>query len=130
MSIETRIRALEYENATRKVVYPVAASLVDFIQQVSQVFHVRGGGLQVLTVVIKFTPDFKPKNGPIFVDLFPQVSVTGDFSERFPKMAFHQLTQADGEASVMVGIFTPAAEVDFYIRIIATGSVRGKFTKA
>lgn len=129
MSIETRIRALEYENAARKVVYPVAASLVDFIQQVSQVFHVRGGGLQVLTAVIKFTPDFEPKNGPIFVDLFPQVSVTGDFSEQFPKMAFHQLTQADGEASIMVGIFTPAAEVDFYIRIIATGSTRGQFAK-
>jgi hypothetical protein len=129
MTIESRIRALENENAARKVIYPVAASLVDFVQQVSQVFHVRGGGLQILTVAIKFTPDFKPKNGPIFVDLFPQVSVTGDFSEQFPKMSFYQSPQDEDSATVTIGIVTPNLEVDYYIRVIATGVSRGKFTK-
>ena len=129
MSIETRIRALEYENASRKVVYPVAASLVDFTQQVSQVFHTSGGENRVLMMTIKFTPDIKPKDGPLFVDLFPQVSVTGDFSEQFPKMTFHQLTQVDGEAAVMVGIFAPQQHSDYYVRVIANGTSRGRFTK-
>ena len=44
-------------------------------------------------------------------------------------MTFYQLPQADGEAAVMLGIVAPAVEVDFYIRVIATGSTRGKFTK-
>lgn len=129
MNVESRIRALENENAARKVIYPVAASLVDFILQVSQVFHVRGGGNSIIDVVIKFIPDIKPKDGPLFVDLFPQVSANADFSTQFPKMTFYQLPQADGEAAVMLGIVAPAAEVDFYIRVIATGSTRGKFTK-
>lgn len=130
MNVESRIRTLENENAARKVIYPAAASLVDFVLQVSQVFHIRGGGNSIIDVVIKFIPDIKPKDGPLFVDLFPQVSADADFSTQFPKMTFYQLPQVDGEASVMVGIFTPAAEVDFYIRVIATGSTRGKFTKA
>lgn len=57
MNVESRIRALENENAARKVIYPVAASLVDFILQVSQVFHVRGGGNTIIDVAIKFIPD-------------------------------------------------------------------------
>ena len=128
MNVESRIRALENENNARKVIYPVAASLVDFILQVSQVFHVRGGGNSIIDVVIKFIPDIKP-DGPLFVDLFPQVSANADFSTQFPKMTFYQLPQSDGEAAVMLGIVAPAVEVDFYISVIATGSTRGKFTK-
>lgn len=129
MNIESRIRALENENAARKVIYPVAASLVDFVLQVSQIFHIRGGDNSIIDVVIKFIPDIKPKDGPLFVDLFPQVSANADFSTQFPKMTFYQLPQVDGEAAVMLGIVVPDMEVDLYIRVIATGSVRGKFTK-
>lgn len=129
MSVESRIRALENENAARKVIYPVAASLVDFIQQVSQVFHTSGGENKIVMMTIKFIPDIKPKDGPLFVDLFPQVSVTSDFSEQFPKMTFHQLTQVDGEAAVTIGIYTPYQQTDYYVRVIASGVARGRFTK-
>lgn len=128
-SVESRIKALENENAARKAIYPVASSLVNFVQQISQVFHVRGGQNTVLEMVVKFTPDIEPDNGPLFVDLFPQVSTNQNFSAQFPKMAFYQLPRSDGEATVILGISAPFDETDFYVRIVATGSTRGRFTK-
>lgn len=128
ITTEKRIKDLQNENKARKLAYPVVGSRVKFVSQTSQTFTKVGGGYEVLTIRVKFTPLQTRPNGRSIIELRPQISIYSDFSQLTARLFFLNEPQTgDGSIIVKTAIQTPSSPTTYYIRVIASGSSLGTF---
>lgn len=125
---EQRIKALEYENIARKSQYPIAASLIPFVVQISPTFSRYVSGVNTINVDVQLTPNLPSSNGKYMISLYPEVFLDAAMTIRWPRFFYHNLPQTgNGKVTVRIQVLTNLASATYYMRVTAAGTSAGTF---
>ena len=129
-NVQERVAKLINANKQRKVHHLVAGSMVKFTSQTSQTFsRTTATGEFNVDVRIKFVANTPGANGKSLVNLFPQASISPDFTTLYPRLLSINEPQAgDGSIILHFVIAGPYAATTFYFRAISAGATGGTFS--
>lgn len=129
ITTEKRILALDQDNKARKAAYPIAGSLIAFVNGYSSTYSRTSNG-ETITARIKFQTTTPNSNGKSLVTLLPQISINSDFSTSYPIVfSINEPQAGDGSVVLSLSIGAPPTGTNtFYFRAVSSGASTGTFT--